>query len=286
MIWPPYVVGAIEKGVLTPREAEHLRANYGSKLSMIDHWLGKVLDTLDELSLWDDTAFILCTDHGHYLGERDTFGKPPLPIHREMGHIPLLVAWPGVAPRSCDALTTSVDIHATIADVFDVTPEHRVHGRSLAPVVTGSSDGVRDSLLTGIWGNGVHVVDKETKYGRAPVGDNTPLVMWSNRWSTMPVHAFPQLRMPRPDRRATLDHLFGSDVPVIRQPFDPGDPIPFWGMRGPREHVLFDLDGDPLETANLVGTDGVREKEAIDLLRAAMEDADAPKEQYERLGIA
>ena len=284
IIWPPYVVGAIEKGVLTEREARHIRANYGAKLSMIDHHLGRILDVVDERGLWDDTAFVLCTDHGHYLGERDTFGKPGLPIHREMGHIPLLVSWPGVEARDCDALTTSVDIHATIADVFGVTPEHRTHGRSLAPLVTGAVDGVREHLLTGVWGRGVHVVDAEVNYGRAPVEENRPLVMWSNRWSTMPVHAFPQLRLPRPDRRATLDHLFGSEVPVIRQPFDVGDPIPFWGAGSPMASVLFDLDGDPLETENLAGTR--REKAALDLLRAALEDADAPKEQYERLGVA
>ena len=283
MIWPPYIVGAIEKGVLTERQARHIRNNYGAKLSMIDHHLGKLLDTVDELRLWDDTAFVLCTDHGHYLGERDMFGKPAHQVQRELGHIPLLVSWPGVQPRECDALTTSVDIHATVADVFGVTPEHQTHGYTLAPVVTGEATTVRDHLLTGVWGQWVHVVDRDTKYGRAPDGENAPLVMWSNRWSTMPVHAFPQFRMPRPDRRATLD--FFGDVPVIRQPFAPGDPIPFWGYgAAPGSHVLYDIGTDPMETVNLVGDE--REKQAIDLLRAAMDDADAPKEQYERLGIA
>ena len=89
--------------------------------------------------------------------------------------------------------------------------------------------------------------------------------------------------LPRPDRRATLDHLFGSDVPVIRQPFAPGDPLPYWGARPATETILFDRDADPLETANIVGDP--REKQAVDLLRAALEDVDAPKEQYERLGI-
>jgi hypothetical protein len=242
-----------------------------------------LLDTVDELGLWDDTVFVLCTDHGHYLGERDTFGKPAFQVHRELGHIPLLVSWPGVAPRECDALTTAVDIHATVADVFGVTPEHQTHGRSLAPVVTGERTAVREHLLTGVWGQWVHVVDRDTKYARAPEGENEPLVMWSNRWSTMPVHAFPQFRLPRPDRRATLD--FFGDVPVIRQPFDPSDPIPFWGYGArPGSHVLYDLDRDPMETQNLVGD--AREKQAIDLLRAALEEADSPKEQYERLGIA
>lgn len=286
IIWPPYVVGALEKGVLTEREARHIRANYGAKLSMIDHHLGGLLDTVDELGLWDDTAVVLCTDHGHYLGERDAFGKPSLPVHRELGHIPLLVAWPGVEPRECDALTTSVDIHATVADVFEVSPEHQTHGRSLAPLVTGEATSVRDHLLTGYWGQSVHVIDRDTAYGRSPAHENTPLVMWSNRWSTMPVHALPQLRLPRPDRRATLDHLpMTGDVPVIRQPFEPGDPLPFWAY-GARvdEHVLFDVGVDPMETENLAGT--TREKEAIDLLRVALEEVDAPKEQLERLGIA
>jgi arylsulfatase A-like enzyme len=279
-------VGALEKGILTEREARQVRANYGAKLSMIDDHLGRILDAVDDLGLWEDTAFVLCTDHGHYLGEHDTFGKPSLPVHREMGHIPMLVAWPGVAGRDCDALTTAVDIHATVADVFGVEPEHQTHGRSLVPVVTGAVEAVRDHLLTGVWGTWVHVVDRDTVYGRAPANENAPLVMWSNRWSTMPVHSIPQLRLPRPDRRATLDHLpITGDVPVIRQPFDAGDPLPYWayGAR-PDEHVLYDVGDDPGETHNLAGS--AREKEAIDLLRAALDEVDAPKEQLERLGIS
>ena len=41
---------------------------------------------------------ILCTDHGHYLGEHDLFGKPGVPIYSQMGRIPMLVRWPGQAP--------------------------------------------------------------------------------------------------------------------------------------------------------------------------------------------
>ena len=59
---------------------------------------------------------------------------------------------------------------------------------------------------------------------------NRPLSMFSNRWSTMPIRALPGYRMPRPDDRAWLDRSPGSDVPVIRQPFDPSDDLPFWGM--------------------------------------------------------
>ena len=61
----------------------------------------------------------------------------------------------------------------------------------------------------------------------------------------MPVHRYPELKLPRPDRRAYLDFMPGSDVPVIRQPFEPGDRLPFW-VSGPVDrHHLYDIGHDP-----------------------------------------
>ena len=284
LIWPPYSTETIAKGRLQPGEARQIRANYQSKLAMIDHWLGRILDALDDLALWDDTAFVLCTDHGHYLGERDAFGKPGIPVFGDLGHTPLLISWPGVAPGTVDALTTNVDLHATFVDVFGVEPAHRTHGRSLVPLIHGETDSVREHTLLGYWARHVHVVDTERHYARAPVGENFPLAMWSNRWSTMPIHARPELRLPRPDRRAELAYMPGSDVPVIRQPFTSGDFLPFWAYGVETDqHLLHDLDTDPWQTRNLAGT--AAEKEAVDLLRAALDEIEAPTEQYERLGL-
>ncbi len=122
LIWPPYSVRTVERGVLTERQARHVRANYGAKLSMIDHWFGRILDEVDRQDLWQDTAIIVCTDHGHYLGEKDIFGKPGVPLYEPIGHTPLLMYMPGAAPGTRDALTTNVDINATLYDLFGVTP--------------------------------------------------------------------------------------------------------------------------------------------------------------------
>jgi hypothetical protein len=109
--------------------------------------------------------------------------------------------------------------------------------------------------------------------------------MWSNRWSTMPVHGMHQLRLPPPDRRARLDFMPGSDIPVIRQPFERGDPLPYWSYGGKAgEHELFDVAEDPDEERNLAGSPD--EKRAIDLLRAALDEVEAPADQLERLGVA
>ena len=289
LIWPPYEVDALKKGTITARDAVQVRAQYGGKLSMIDHWLGRVLDAMDATNAWEDTAVILCTDHGHYLGERDVhgrdvWGKPGVPVYKPLGHIPMFIAWPGVAPSVNDALTTSTDIHATIASIFGVDIAHTAHGRSLAPLVSGDSTRVRDWLLTGVWGREVQLVTDDWRYTRGPVGDNMPHSMWSNRWSTMPIARHPNYRIPNPDARATLDFMPGSTVPVIRQPFRAGDMLPFWAMAEQYETILYDRTEDPDETVNRVGDAIAREAE--ELLRSALVSVSAPDEQFERLGLS
>jgi len=70
----------------------------------------------------------------------------------------------------------------------------------------------------------------------------------------MPVQPFPDLRLPRPDGRATLRTMPGTSVPVIHQPLAPGDPLPFWaGSEPPDSSYLFDTDVDPDESQNRVG---------------------------------
>jgi arylsulfatase A-like enzyme len=288
LTWPPYAIDAYKQGILTERDARQIRAQYGGKLSMIDHWLGRVLDALDATNAWEDTAVILCTDHGHYLGDtdvhgRDVWGKPGLPVYKPLGHIPMLVSWPGIEPSTNDALTTSTDIHATIADVFGAPVKHTAHGKSLVPVLANEQSQVRDWLLTGVWGREVQIVTNEWRYTRGPDGANTPHSMWSNRWSTMPIASMPDYKMPMPDDRAVLDFMPGSTIPVIRQPFREGDLLPFWAYAKQYETLMFNRAEDPDETVNRIG-DSIA-KEAEELLRVALTEVDAPSEQFERLAL-
>jgi len=196
------------------------------------------------------------------LGERDLWGKPGVPLYEPMVHIPLLVSWPGQEPRDVTALTTSVDLHATLLD--------------------GQRTTVRDWALSGIWGREVHLIADHSKYVRAPAGANEPLSMWSNRWSTMPIHAHPDLRLPLPDDRAVLDRMPGSTVPVIRQPFVASDFLPFWAYSEFTGTLAFDLAVDPGEDENRAADALGRRLDG--LLHDALLEVDAPDDQLVRLG--
>jgi hypothetical protein len=153
------------------------------------------------------------------------------------------------------------------------------------PLLTGTAASVREWAIGGVYGNWVQATDGRYKYARAPEGDGFPLAMWSNRWSTMPVHGLDIALLPMPDGRATLERMPGSTVPVIRQPFVAGDHLPFWasGSRLAGQHHLFDLDVDPEETEDRHGEPV--EAEMTELLAAALAGVDAPTEQFERLGL-
>ena len=281
LIWPPYTPAGLGNGVIDERQAKQIHACYGAKLTMIDHWFGVLCDAIDRQSLWDDTVVIVCTDHGHYLGEHDAWGKPGVPIYQALGHIPLMVAWPGVEPGERDALSTNVDIYATLMDLFGIESRHRTHGQSLLPVIRGECAEVRDHVLAGIWGREVHLIDGARKYVRAPAGANAPLSIWSNRWSTMPLRN-PHLRLPNPDKRARLDTMPGSEVPVIRQPFAAEDRLPYWAAARFTGNHLWNLREDPDEERDLAGT--ASEKQLAEQLYEALRAVEAPDDQFERLG--
>ncbi len=291
LYWPPYAIGAVANGILTEREAMQIRAQYGGKLTMIDAWFGRLLDAIDASPMASETAVIVCTDHGHYLGEKDTWGKPQCPIFEPLGHTPLLVRWPGVASGARSALTTNVDLFATLLEMFGGTVEHRTHGNSLISSIHDDTKAVRDTALAGVWGREVHLLAQDhvtapvVKYVAAPSGANEPLIMMSNRWSTMPVPNAPDLKLPKPDHRATLKAMPGSTVPVIHQPFAQGDLLPFWGY-GPFTNgtLCFDLGDDPLEERNR-SSDSIG-SDHRSILRDALVDIEAPAEQFERLGIS
>ncbi|MFA5788150.1 MAG: sulfatase [Actinomycetota bacterium] len=284
LIWPPYSPRASQEKILTPRQARQIRSCYGAKLTMIDAWLGRLLDSLERNGCHDDTAVIITTDHGHYLGEKDAWGKPPVPVYETLGHIPLLVSWPGVAAGNVSALTTTVDLFATVMGIFGAQPVYRTHGRSLVPLIRGEVTSVRDCLLTGVWGREVQIVCEEFKYSRAPSGANVPLSMWSNRWSTMPIPRWPWLRLPVPDERAQLVRMPGTNVPVIRQPFKEGDFLPYWAAGNFTGNHLYRVLEDPGEQHDLAGSP--LETLAAERLREALVEIEAPDDQLARLGLA
>jgi arylsulfatase A-like enzyme len=115
----------------------------------VDRWIGFLLERVEDLGLLDETAIVITTDHGFYLGEHGYIGKSiirgrqhqSLPLYPEVCRVPLIVRLPGGrgAHRS-QALAQPVDFMPTVLELLDVGVPDTVQGKPLLPVFAGRDD--------------------------------------------------------------------------------------------------------------------------------------------------
>ena len=132
----------------TDEHTRRARHGYYANVSYFDHWLGRLVDTLEQTDRLADTVVIVTSDHGDMLGDRDVWFK--MSFHERSARVPLVMAGPGVAattiPNVCshlDLFPTLLDI-ATRADLLDRLPSP-LPGRSLWPAATGDADPVDET---------------------------------------------------------------------------------------------------------------------------------------------
>lgn len=257
-------------------EGDHLRAQYQALVTMCDESLGRVLDEMDAHDLWDETLFIVGTDHGLLLGEQGWWGKGVQPWYDENIHTPLFLWDPRsrIAGEARDALVQTIDIPATLLQFFDVQRPADMEGRSLDGVVT-DDERPRSGALFGSFGGHVNVTDGRYVYMRAPRDlTNQPL---SNH-TLMPSHiSSPFTAAELRQAELVPPFRFTKSMPLLRTPAQAyGNPYFFGSM-------LFDLADDP-EQRRLIVDDEVERRMAT-MLVELMRRNDAPAEQFERLGL-
>ena len=174
----------------SPEELNNLWAHYAAETQLVDRHLGRILQKVDDLRLWDDTIVVVTSDHGTSLGEHDRTGKSNIsdhdtrywPIYPEVSHVPFLIAG-GDVPRgkSLDMLAQPVDLQPTLGELagVDLAPLEPFDGTSFAAAVLESRPDHRDLAVTGTF---VRVGEDGTCPGKSV----TPWVT-DGRWGFAPV---------------------------------------------------------------------------------------------------
>lgn len=133
-----------------PRQPEIIReqlAEYYGMITDMDSQIGRVLSTLKEKGFDENTIVIFSSDHGLAIGSHGLLGKQNLYEHSMKS--PLIFKGPGIPQnKSSDALVYLYDIFPTVCDLTHITVPPGVEGSDLAPIITGKTDRVRDSLFT------------------------------------------------------------------------------------------------------------------------------------------
>ena len=102
-----------------------------------DEQLGRLLKTLDERGLAEDTAVIHLSDNGHFLGEHQLYSK--MLMYEESIRIPLIVRYPRLAPagRKCDDMVLNLDLAPTVLELAGVPIPADMEGRSFRGQMAG-----------------------------------------------------------------------------------------------------------------------------------------------------
>ncbi len=119
---------------------------YNSEIRYTDHYIGEIVDAVDEMGLGENTLIVLVADHGESLGENNTDQGHGAWLWESVVRVPMILRWTGtIKPGGVEtAKVSTIDLMPTILDLTikkvkpDVVIPTEYAGRSLA-----------DSLLTG-----------------------------------------------------------------------------------------------------------------------------------------
>ncbi|MSU51180.1 MAG: DUF4976 domain-containing protein [Opitutus sp.] len=121
--------------------------DYFRHIAGADENLGRLLKTLDDLALTDDTVVVYASDNGYYLGEHGLGDKRSL--YEESLRIPMLVRYPRLFPKgkTMDEMVLNIDLAPTLLELGGVSVQREMQGASWVPLLTGKKPVWRQSFL-------------------------------------------------------------------------------------------------------------------------------------------
>jgi arylsulfatase A-like enzyme len=124
-----------------------VRASYYGKISLIDSWVGRILEAFERKRWLDDTLVVFLSDHGEMLGDHGRLKKST--FHESNVRIPLILRWPlRIRSQSVsDALAEIGDVFPTLLEASGCAPSSRSLGRSLWPALVEPGAEIRSFQL-------------------------------------------------------------------------------------------------------------------------------------------
>lgn len=135
-----YKAFKMEIGVNEPKKRAHWMQGYHAGVSFADELVGRILKSLEENGLADDTIVVLFSDHGYTIGEHFMYGK--VNMWEEVLRVPFAIRAPGVtqAGSKANGLIELVDIYPTLCELTGLPKPRALEGVSLVPMLRGEKD--------------------------------------------------------------------------------------------------------------------------------------------------
>jgi arylsulfatase A-like enzyme len=136
---------------------------YLACVTFVDHYVGEVLNALENSPYRDNTIVILWSDHGYRVGEKGIFAKHAL--WQEATNAPLIISMPGLKNiGKCESPVEMLDIYPTLVDLCGLPVNHQNEGKSLKTLIENPGSGAGNFAVTTYGRNNHAVVSADYRY--------------------------------------------------------------------------------------------------------------------------
>ncbi|MCX6325817.1 MAG: sulfatase-like hydrolase/transferase [Bacteroidia bacterium] len=127
----PYVKAGTQAKLTDTMDIKRSMVSYYACVSEMDDAVGKVVQKVKDLGIYDKTIFVYTTDHGEHLFEHGFHEKHNM--FEDAVNIPFIISCPALISKQmvCNSLASLIDVLPTLAELLNLKPEPQWKGRSL-----------------------------------------------------------------------------------------------------------------------------------------------------------
>ena len=135
---------------VSDEQFRRIMAHYYALITHIDAQVGRIIKTLQERSLTENTIVALISDHGELLGDHGYVEK--CLMYEASIRVPCLISWLGQVPGGTrvDSPLAGVDLMPTLLELADETPPAPIDGRSVAEAILNGREPERRPVFAEI----------------------------------------------------------------------------------------------------------------------------------------
>ncbi len=124
---------------ITEADIQHVIDMYDADVATLDHDLAGMFEHFESLGLFDNTVFVIMSDHGEEFGEHGGIGRHTYTLHEELIRTPLILFGAGVpAGVGVELPSRNLDIAPTLLRMAGVEVPAHMQGFDLAPLWEGT----------------------------------------------------------------------------------------------------------------------------------------------------
>ncbi len=113
-------------------------AKYDAGIRFSDEQIGKLLQTLQNRRLKDNTLIILFSDHGESMTEHGLYFNHSHFVYEDLIRVPLVIVFPGKIPKKIiEQQVQLINIAPTVMELLGIKENNYMEGRSLLLLIRG-----------------------------------------------------------------------------------------------------------------------------------------------------